>query len=313
MVGPYAVLARDSRGRWLLGTMNRSQGEVAVYNPTGTLLQRFGRKGEGPGELQGIFALLITRGDTVRVFDNYLRRYSVFTPEYGYVRSSSYSGQVFGAAELPDGALIVNAAFPRADAVGYPLHELDGSGRTTRSFGAEVPYYRSFDVGGLSRAMTPAGEGRIWTVERLRYEPKLWTLSGKVSELQRLAPWFPPVYRVQQPGRGQPPSPWVGGAWQDEGGRLWVLLNVPDARWRPPPQEMVPQGERGFPIAWDREYDTILEVINPETGQLLATRRYDELLHMLLPGGYTVHYRETPEGDPFLDIWQVHVVTPTRR
>ncbi len=307
-IGPYMVVARDSRGRWLLGTMDRSPGVVAVYDSAGTLLQRFSRKGQGPGEQLGTYVLAVTTGDTVHVFDNSLRRYTVLSPTYSYVRSSSYPGYVFGAVEWPDGSRVVNATFQGATSTGLPLHRIDGSGRPVRSFGAEVRSPPDPYGGVLMRGIAAGGPGQIWSVTPLRYEPILWSADGKVMELQRMARWFPPQVITQSPGRGKPPSPRVGGVWHDGLEHLWVVIQVPDANWRLPPDFTMPQGELGPPIEWDREYDTIIEIINTRTGQLVATQRYGEMLGQLLPGGYISHYREDADGEPYLAVWQLSFV-----
>lgn len=304
MIGPYMVLARDSRARWLIATMDRSPGVVAVYDGNGRLLQRFSRKGEGPGEHLGVHAMTVTRGDTIHFFDNSLRRHTVFSPSYQYIRSAAMSGQVFDAIELSDGSLVVNADFPKPNTVGFPLHIVDASGRTTRSFGVEAPQYRSDNVYGLTRAIAAAPDRGVWTVPRLRYEPSLWAFDRRVLEVQRDARWFPSLVSLQSPGGARRPNPWISGVWHDGGEQLWVLVHVPDSKWKPSANADAPRGERGPPIVWDREYDTIIEVINTRTGQLLATRRFDELLRTLLPGGFVSHYREDDDGEPFLDIWQ---------
>jgi hypothetical protein len=293
--------------------MGRSPGVVSVYDSTGTLLQRFSRKGEGPGEQMGTHHLLVTAGDTVRVFDNYLRRYTVFSPTYSYVRSASYPGQVLGAVEWPDGSLVVNASFQGPTSAGLPLHRIDGSGRPVRSFGANVRSPPDPYGGVLMRGIAAGGPGQIWSVTPLRYEPILWSEDGKVMELQRMARWFPPQVSPQSPGRGQRPTPWVGGVWHDGREHLWVVIQVPDANWRPPPDSLIPRGERGPPIEYDREYDTIIEVINIRTGQLLAMQRYSEMLTQLLPGGYITHYREDADGEPYLAIWQLRFVAGAGR
>jgi len=307
VVGPYMVMASDRRGRWLLSTMDRFPGFVAVYDSRGHLLRRFGGKGEGPGEHLGIDVLLVTRGDTIHTFDNTLRRHSVFSPAYQYVRSSSTPGQVFDAVELSDGSLLLNADFPTPSSVGFPLHLLDSNGEVIRSFGADVPRYRADMMYDLPRAIAAAQDGRVWTVPRLRYEPWVWSLEGKVLEVRRTPTWFPPQSSVGSGGRGRtaPATPWVSGVWHDGGENLWILLSVPDPNWTPPTPPANGRREGGPPVDWDRRYDTIVEVINTRTGELLGSSRFDELLRNLRPGGYVAHHREDSDGEPFVDIWQL--------
>lgn len=298
-----------------MATTDRSPGVVAVYDAGGVLLQRFSRKGQGPGEHMGAHAMAVTRGDTVHLFDNALRRHSVFSPSYQYLRSTPLDGQVFAGIGLSDGSLLVNADFRRPNAAGFPLHRLGDNGRALQSFGVEVPQFNRADMYSLTRPMAAAADGGVWIVPRLRYEPSLWTRGQKVLELQRGATWFPPQLTVQFTGGTRRPTPWVSGLWHDGDEHLWVLVHVPDSRWKPLPEGTESLGEmaRGSLIVMDREYDTIIEVINTRTGQLVATRRFDEVLVALLPGGYASHYREDADGEPFIDVWQLTYSTRPER
>jgi hypothetical protein len=55
-------------------------------------------------------------------------------------------------------------------------------------------------------------------------------------------------------------------------------------------------------------YDSVIEVLDPGTGKLLASTRIDAALGFLLPGGYAASYREDDGGNPFIDIWRIEVV-----
>lgn len=74
----------NSRGRiYVADGMAHS---VRVFDPSGTLIRRIGREGQGPGEFEYPAVLEITAGDTLRVFDTDLWRTSVFSSGQ-YVRS----------------------------------------------------------------------------------------------------------------------------------------------------------------------------------------------------------------------------------
>lgn len=313
MVGPYTILARDSRGRWLLTTMDKVPGKVSIYDATGALLGRFGRKGEGPGEIQGIGAIILTREDSVHIIDPYMRRQSVFSPSYEFIRSVPIIGDVYSGFGLADGSLLMNANYPRSNGVGYPLHLVNASGRVSHSFGATVPQPARLGSHALIRAVTTGDGGKVWTAQWNRYELTLWSLEGKVLEIVRQAPWFPVQIMSQSPGRGLRPTPSVAGIWADGQGQIWVVAHIPDSRWRPPPPEMIPQGERGPPIDYDREYDTMIEIIDTRTGQLLASQRFDQHFRFLMPGGYVIHDREDDDGEPYLDVWKLSFTNPGRR
>lgn len=314
MVGPFAVMARDSRGRWLLSTNERAT-SITVFDSAGTRLSSFSRPGQGPGEFASVDFLIVSRGDTVHLFDNALRRRSVFSPSYEFVRATPYPGVVRGAVELPNGWLIVNADFPTPQRVGYPLHRLHPTGAIGPSFGIGVPGYRVDAAHLIRRFLTATHDNHVWTIPSQRYELELWAPDRRLREAHRKVEWFPPVQGVSPPGLMQPPTPSVQGTWFDKDERLWVMLRVPDARWSPQPGARSSHiGRSTKPVIyWDREYDTIIELIDTRTGRLLASRRFDEAMSQLLPGGRVQRYVEDADGEPSVEIWQLAFITLNRR
>ena len=312
MISPYTILARDSRGRWLLSTIEIAP-SISVYDSTGILLQNFSRRGEGPGEHSRVSVMAVTRGDTVHLFDNALRRHTVFSPSYQYVRSSSYPGRIWQAGELDDGTLVVNGDLPTPDRVGFPLHRMNQDGSLRESFGAEGTGYRMDASHLLARYIAHAGGDQVWQIPWAVYQPTLWSPDRKVTHVQRDAAWFPPVQTQRSPGGREPPTPWVHGIWLDNNQLLWTMLRVPDANWAPGPGAQALRPDQQHLVDFNREYDTLIEVIDARTGRLIAAQRFDEALWKLLPGGYVTWYREDPNGEPHLEIWQLMVSTTTRR
>jgi hypothetical protein len=62
--------------------LDRQASNVRVFSPSGDYLMTMGRRGQGPGELSGGTAVMVTPGDTVWVVDGYplARRLVAFTP-----------------------------------------------------------------------------------------------------------------------------------------------------------------------------------------------------------------------------------------
>jgi hypothetical protein len=93
---------------------------------------------------------------------------------------------------------------------------------------------------------------------------------------------------------------------------LWTFARVADSNWadaletvKDPygrPRVGVPQGSQSD------FYDSIIEVIDPATGRLLASTRIGAALYALLPGNYAASYREDEGGNPFIDIWRFEMV-----
>jgi hypothetical protein len=55
-------------------------------------------------------------------------------------------------------------------------------------------------------------------------------------------------------------------------------------------------------------YDSVLEVLDLESGTLLATKRVEESILTLLPGGFAASYREDATGNPFIDVWRLTLI-----
>lgn len=84
---------------------------MLIFSPDGRLLQRLGRRGEGPGEFGEFNRVRRGPADSVIVFD-YLTRVSVLTPDGRYVRSYRVPALPNGAAAIfedvfGDGSLLV--------------------------------------------------------------------------------------------------------------------------------------------------------------------------------------------------------------
>lgn len=75
-VGPMAV---DSRGRILVFDNYASQ--IKVFSPEGDYEGTIGRRGDGPGELQGAGALWVGPGDTILVSSMRAQRFNRFAPD----------------------------------------------------------------------------------------------------------------------------------------------------------------------------------------------------------------------------------------
>jgi len=60
-------------------TMDNEEGCIRIFDKTGQLLRRFGRKGQGPGEFQNVTYLSVIEGDKIGVVDRSNHRLSHFS------------------------------------------------------------------------------------------------------------------------------------------------------------------------------------------------------------------------------------------
>lgn len=95
--------------------------ELRWYDSTGRFVRAAGGPGEGPGEFGYPSSIAVGRGDTVRVWDVQLRRFSVFSPGGEYVSGHRLESDLTGWPSVlqmrDDGAVLLT--MPQSDDEGY--------------------------------------------------------------------------------------------------------------------------------------------------------------------------------------------------
>ena len=127
---------------------NTGNTELCFVTGDGRLIRRVGRSGGGPGEYRSIADIHALPGDSILVFDDFLRRLNVLAPTGTFVRSvqlkapSDTLGFVTRVVALKDGSFIVGfsevkSMSPRPDAVffGQQLFHLDPGGNLLSRLG----------------------------------------------------------------------------------------------------------------------------------------------------------------------------------
>jgi hypothetical protein len=276
-LGDQVQFTTNSRMKLYATSPFMEPGVVRSLDERGITVARFGRAGGGPGEGRLVQSPVVGISDTAFVYDPGLGRISVWTPQHEFVRSFGTPGRL-DSWIVVDSFLIASSHIPSPDRAGLPLHVLrTNDGRVLRSFGVDVPAFR-FDMPDLNRrVLANASTGEFWSAERTAYVITKWRLDGrKMVELRRDVGWFRPWNGRFRAGTA--PGPYVVALWEDSRGMLWVMIDVPDARWRANYDrlERVPGMDRAVRPA-DRHglKDTIIEVIDPESGALVASRRFE--------------------------------------
>lgn len=303
----------DSQGRIYL--KGNYPSDILVLDRQGGFVARVGRAGGGPGEFRAVGAIDLLPGDSLFVFDWEARRYSLFGPDFEFVSSGSLPlSPEITALALPDGNFVFNSDVRTPDAIGQPLHLVSRNGSLVRSFGS-APRVPRPDVPFLmSRAIAKGARGTVWAAHRTDYRISQYgARNGEVLRtIVRDVDWFPPRMRPERPGAevSIEPEPFVFALQEDGAGRLWTLVAVPDANWRravAPPRPGSPHGnvldEQGF-------YDTVIEVIDPQSGQLLASKRIGPHLTQFVAPGIAGAIIEDEDGYPRLHLWTLGVVSP---
>lgn len=303
---PPNASAVDSRGRYYLALADA--GEMpAVYSATGEFIAQLGRKGAGPGEFRSANGIAIDGADTVFVVDPATSRLTVLDPAYRYVRSVPIPGGAFAVVALPR-LVVVNTAAPDDHSGGMPLHGFDPRGNAVfpELDRPKVP------VGGadpLLRALAPSGDRHLWSATMFgphRIE-RVDSRGRVVRTLELEGRW---LRRQDQfrPGlpRGQPYSS-IAAVREDGAGRLWVVLRIPDAKWRSGlawPDASADRERRGTPIVKDhhRVFDCVIVVLDPTTAKVVASRRSDRVCDAMPMDGLVATLREDEDGAQVIDI-----------
>ncbi|GIW50969.1 MAG: hypothetical protein KatS3mg081_0324 [Gemmatimonadales bacterium] len=176
--GEIWSVALDSRAN--IYVVDRSRAQVLVFDSAGNFRAAIGRKGRGPGEFVSPINLAIGPGDSVLVFDQGVRRMSLFDPAGRFARS----GPVLGfplvnsiVFRWPAGWVIA-AYSPTLTGV---VHLLDSELAVVRSLGnsapVTVPYYWESVLGGYLD-VTPSGS--ILYSQKSPFELRLYGGDGTV-------------------------------------------------------------------------------------------------------------------------------------
>lgn len=200
--------------------------------------------------------------NTIWVFDA-AARVLVFDATRHYQRTIALPMAPWDAVVLADGRLAVTSS-----AYGTPLPWLllDQDGRVVRRFngdGTTVPSPRRLMLGEA---------GSVWTMtmtHRLRIEH--WDTAGSlIAQFEPAATWFAPYDHLAAPSADSPPQATMQDGWVAKDGRLWLVGKAADAKWQ---AGMVESGHAV--IRPDQAYDTVIEVRDPGTGELIESARID--------------------------------------
>lgn len=304
-------VAVDSRGRFFAAP-TYDPGKIVMYDARGVVVRTFGRPGQGPGEFGALIHMLrVGPGDSIHVFEG--NRESVLSPGIaGFGSQRILPLLPNDVLFLRDGRAVVQRTILGDGRTALPLHILDTQGRIARSFGGgglldpRKPYL------GVLR-LFPAPGDRIWSAHFGAYRIDLWSLDGsRLQTLVRDAAWF-------RPWDNEPISstvaerrhPRVVSVAEDPQRRLWVNVAVPGPRWRPPHggREM-----RLDELDEDAEFDTVLEVLDPRNGRLLARGRFAQSMSGFIGNGPMLFSRrEDAAGNVVIDVWRVRLSTPQPR
>jgi hypothetical protein len=292
--------AVDARGRIYL-SMRSSLGQVHVFSSNGDHLATIGRDGEGPGEYRVIEHIFI-RGDSLFIVDARLLRLTVLDEDWQTVSTTRIPTRPLRATLSHERGLLINAV-PANRVPTPPVQRLAPDGAVTASYGD--PVIRQLgDPLSATRTITQSGrDTTVWVAYRDRYQLERYSWVGSLlSTIRRVAPWFE-EYRPSS----DPPRTVVSDVVLDSLGYLWVLTTVLEDDWR---ESLERAREDRDPVGVnDRVWDSIVEVIDPRGGAVVARRRLDQHMQRFPAPGVLFSYAETDVGVPQISLWRLRLIT----
>jgi len=265
-------LAQDAAGRYIV--LSGENASIQVFSPEGAFVRSIGGEGEGPGEFRWPQSVASSEDGSIYVLDPMLARITVFGPDFQLDRTIRVSDVTLGFDVIAarGDSLILSGYSRDRELFGYAGHVIAPDGRLIRSFGAPDYPIPSSDPYRLMAALAPSASGAIWVGRKDRYVVGLWSDTGqRVMSYQRDVEWFERPDPV--PDAPPPPRPILVTLQEDPEGLLWLQFLVAGEEWTTAalPSAFDSHGWR----MEDRDnwMDTVVEVIDPQEGFVVASRR----------------------------------------
>jgi hypothetical protein len=280
-------------GRGFLSARLVGAGELGVYDRGGSFLGSVGKPGRGPGELGRDLRILAGDSSGIWVLDNGNQRVVRFDSEGGWVDGFPLPDRVYSHAMIASGGLLLHTRPGRVEESADRLFRLVGpAGGDLARFGLPDPALGELD----QHVVSAARDGGFYTARIWDYELRKWAAPDSlVWRLRREVDWFPdPEFGpgfLEGLHTERPAPPVLVHVGESSDGLLWVYSMVADEDWRPGPPE------RPTPEWTARVFDTMVEVIDPETPGVVAAGRFDEVFAPMCGSDRVYTVRRIEGGD----------------
>ena len=274
------------------------RGALALYDWQGRQVRAIATYGGGPSELRRPRPTL-GPGDSLWILDTGNQRVSVLEPDgSGVARAFPLRGEI-QSLHAADSGLVVVAGTMLPDGVdredvdegSWPyIHVIDRTGALDRSF---LPRRHRM----LGTRIAAVSGSRIWLATMHRPVLEEWSLTGRrLRRIERELDWFEP-WDTTDDGiiEALRLRPRVAGLGVDVKGRLWVKTYLP----------VVDRETVRSRADYNRVMDTLIEVVDPATGETLARRRFDAAYISRVAGrDLWATARQDSAGYVYVDVWR---------
>lgn len=314
--GMPSLAADDRHGRIWLSFVARDA-RPRIYDAQARLTAIL-PKVEGNASYTSLTQVTLWR-DTAYVYYPRAMTMTVFGPSLRQLREAKVS---IPAAEamirLGNGNIVTAALLATPEEVGFPLHAYDSQGKLKKSFGATSEVFSAEMIPQLRRRIAAATDpNEVWAAHVYRYDIELWDTNGRLKKTYERRPdWFSTrKERPVLPSSRQAPQPFIQAIRQDSAGLIWVLINVASPSWRTAADFREMRATRtdsliDTPQHMDRLLNTVIEVIDPATGSLLASKRLPAALNRILDDQHAMGLRQLRRREWEADLWTFRLERP---
>ncbi len=292
--GELPFVVRDRPGRFYFVTRDRQH--VAVFDTHGQFVKEVGT----PTLFAHGGTLVPDRDGTVLAWDLASGKVSEIDAALRVIARPS--APAYPAAFVRgDGTMVVAKEIPTSDLIGFPVHLFSADGHVMKSFGVDTPEYRTDLRLMFERVVAPSTDGMVWTVPVGRYLLEKWNpeTGKRLRQLEVHSTWFLRSDRFPNDSTVRP-NPIVQGLWNRDG-LLWILFRDADTHWKP----VKTDPEAAWALSsYEATYDWVLEAVDEQTGDVLASRRFDKGLWGRSPQPFLVsHASAAANGTERLQVW----------
>jgi len=300
------LVGRLSSGNWVVSPV-RLGPALSLHDPMGRFVKVFQVRGQGPRELSGPVVLLrVVPGDSVYALSpgRLLTLDSELEPVADVVPIRL--GSVSDFLPLANGRIAASHSLLTGPRTVSVLHLLDRAGEVVRSMDTQELRPESGRDRSARRRLAPASAGGFWSMtvadSRLqRYSDEGQLMSTVVVEREWFEPWTgaPRSAFVERP---QSQTIWIQELAED---RVLLISTTADENWQPPEREPVLTDTTTFTAV----NDWVVEVVDPSTGVIVASRRFDERVAPVWgAAGLLYRMHVTPVGDITARIFRISLV-----
>jgi len=297
------AMSEDRQGRYYVTQPNKRE-LPAVFDATGRRVAVLGAAGEGPGEFRNAAIIAVDpRTDTIFVTDWATSRLSVYSPQLKFVRSFPFPSRARVLVVLQDHRLAAMARIADRASIGLPFHIFRRDGLRLKAIGDQSRPFTEERAMFFAHRLAPSRRDGFWAAPLWgEYRIEHWTATGvRDVHLIRRPDWHTTLHssrRAENPEAMDTPPSSNWGIAETETGLLWVLTRVADPNRKRAVLDTLRNVEGKYVTARDPDqlWDSVLELIDPMHGTVVASQRFDKLLFMTLPSGKIVRVNETDKG-----------------